>query len=61
MPETVTWSLEVSKETDNAVRWRVLDETVAETKAANAGVPPEEIEAAIDEALESVRAKRFRE
>jgi hypothetical protein len=44
---------------EDAVRWRVLDRTVAETKAANAGVPPEEIEAAIAEAIDAVRSERF--
>lgn len=82
MPETVRWSLVVSRETDislrtylaqrglrkgdlskfveEAVRWRVLDRTVTEVKARNAEVPPKEIESAIDEALQSVRAERFR-
>ena len=80
MPETVRWSLVISKETDialrtylarhgmrkgdlskfveDAVRWRVLDRTVAETKASNADVPPEEIESAITEALQSDRSGR---
>ena len=78
MPDTVHWSLEISKDADaslrgylaqhglansdlsrfveEAVRWRILDRTVAESSAANAGVPAEEIEAAIDEALQAVRA-----
>ena len=82
MPETVRWSLVVSKETDvvlrtylaqqglrkgdlskfveEAVRWRVLDRTVAKVKSRNASVPPEEIEAAIEEALESVRGEGLR-
>lgn len=81
MPETVRWSLVISKETDitlrthlarrgmrkgdlskfveDAVRWRVLDQTVAETKAANQDVAPEELEAAIDEAVLAVRSGRF--
>ena len=45
---------------EDAVRWRLLDEAVAETKAANAAIPPEEIEAAIEEAVQAVRAERFR-
>lgn len=36
-----------------AVRWRVFDQTVAETKARNAAVPADEIDSAIDEALEA--------
>lgn len=49
----------LSKFVEDAVRWRVLDRTVAETKAANANVPPEEIEAAIAEAVQAVRSDRF--
>ena len=83
MPETVRWSLVISKETDialrtylakhglrkgdlskfveDAVRWRVLDKTVAETKASNQDVAPGEIVAAIDETVEVIRADRFRQ
>lgn len=81
MPDTIRWSLVVSKETDislrtylaqhgmrkgdlskfveDAVRWRVLERTVAETKAANAQVPHKELEDAIDEAVGAVRSERF--
>lgn len=51
---------DLSKFVEEAVRWRVLDRAVSEVKSRNADVPPEEIEAAIEEALESVRAERFR-
>jgi hypothetical protein len=51
---------DLSRFVEEAVRWRVLDRIVAEVRSRNAGVPPEEIEAAIEEALESVRAERFR-
>ncbi len=82
MPETVRWSLVISKETDislrtwlarrgtrkgdlskfveDAVRWRLLDRTVAETKAANAKVPAKDIEGAIDQAVQAARAGRSR-
>ena len=50
---------DLSKFVEDAVRWRVLDRTVAETKAANANVPAEEIEAAIAEAVQAVRSGRF--
>lgn len=50
---------DLSKFVEEAVRWRVLDRTVEETKAANAHVPPAELETAIAEAVESVRAERF--
>ena len=46
---------DLSKFVEDAVHWRVLDLTVAEAKAANANVPPAEIEAAISEAVEAVR------
>ena len=50
---------DLAKFIEEAVRWRVFDATVAETKARNAGVPDEEIDAAIEEALATVRAERF--
>ena len=51
---------DLSKFVEDAVRWRLLDEAVAETKAANAAIPPEEVEAAIEGAVQAVRAERFR-
>jgi hypothetical protein len=50
---------DLAKFIEEAVRWRVLDQTVAQTKARNAKAPVAEIEAAIDEALHAVRAERF--
>lgn len=50
---------DLAKFIEEAVRWRVFDQTVAETKARNAAVPAEEIDAAIDEALAEVRADQF--
>ncbi|MFO1468090.1 MAG: ribbon-helix-helix domain-containing protein [Steroidobacteraceae bacterium] len=44
---------------EEAVRWRVFDETLRETRARNAHIPAEEMESAIDEALAAVRAERF--
>ena len=46
---------DLSKFVEDAVHWRVLDLVVADTKAANANVPSEEIEAAISEAIQAVR------
>ncbi len=46
---------DLSKFVEDAVHWRVLDLAVAEAKAANADVPPAEIEAAISQAVEAVR------
>lgn len=50
---------DLSKFIEEAVRWRVFHQTVEDTKARNANVPQEEIDAAIDEALDAVRAERF--
>lgn len=49
---------DLSKFVEEAVRWRVLDKTVAEVRERNANVPDKEIEVAIDEALAAVRAER---
>lgn len=50
---------DLAKFVEEAVRWRVLDQTVAETKARNASASTADIDAAIDEALAAVRAERF--
>ena len=49
----------LAKFIEEAVRWRVMDQTVAEAKARNAKSSKDEINAAIDEALTVVRAERF--
>lgn len=49
---------DLSKFIEEAVRWRVFDQTVAETKARNVGVPAQEIESVIDEALAAVRSSQ---
>jgi len=49
---------DLSKFVEDAVRWRVLERTVAETKAGNAGIPLEEIEDAISEAVQAVRGEQ---
>ena len=50
---------DLSRFIEEAVRWRVLDRTVGEVKARNAGVSPRRLAAAIDEALARVRAQRL--
>jgi hypothetical protein len=50
---------DLAKFIEEAVCWRVLNQTVAETKARNANEPAAEIEAAIDEAVRFVRGERF--
>ena len=52
---------DLSKFIEEAVRWRVLDRTVAAVKARNADTPPAEVEAAIEEALATIRADAFQE
>ena len=44
-----------------AVRWRIFRQTVREAREAFAGVSPEKLQKAIDEAVEDVRARRYRE
>jgi hypothetical protein len=43
---------------EEAVRWRVFDQVIAETKARNKGARAKDIAKAIDEALTAVRAAR---
>jgi hypothetical protein len=50
---------DLTKFVEEAVRWRVFDQTVTETKARNVKATVEEINSAIDEALVAVRAERF--
>jgi hypothetical protein len=49
---------DLSKFIEEAVRWRVFDRVVSETKARNKRGRPKEIQAAVDEALGAVRARR---
>jgi hypothetical protein len=52
---------DLSKFVEGAVRWRVLDRVVAETKTKNAGgVSTKKLEAAVDKAVHSVRAQRLK-
>ncbi len=44
---------------EEAVCWRILDETVARTKSRNAGASTARIDRAIDAALKSVRRETF--
>lgn len=49
---------DLAKFIEEAVRWRVLDQTVARTKARNAKAPLADLESAIQEALQAVRSER---
>jgi len=46
---------DVSKFIEDAVKWRVLDQTMAEARGKFADVPPEELESLIDEAVAATR------
>ena len=52
---------DLSKFVEDAVRWRVFDQTVQAVKDRNADLSPEALEALIDEALEKVRAEKRQE
>ena len=51
---------DLSKFVEDAVRWRVLDQAAAKTKAQNAQVTAGELDAAIEESVRDVRADRFK-
>jgi hypothetical protein len=48
---------DLSRFVEEAVRWRVLDQTVQGIKDRNRDISPEELEAAIDAAVREVRAE----
>jgi len=50
---------DLSKFVEDAVRWRLMKLDIAETRARNANLRPEDIEAAVDHAINEVRADRF--
>ena len=50
---------DLSKFVEEAVQSRLMKLNLAEARARNAHVPPEEIEAAVDQALDEVRAERL--
>ncbi len=52
---------DISKFIEEAVRWRIFHETVQEAREAFADIPADELQKMIDEAVEDVRAKRYRE
>lgn len=51
---------DLSKFIEEAVRWRLFHRSVQDIKARNAGSDPDELQAAIDEAVREVRAERRR-
>ncbi|MEO8663588.1 MAG: ribbon-helix-helix domain-containing protein [Bryobacteraceae bacterium] len=50
---------EVSKFIEEAVRWRIFQQTVGEAREAFADVSPDELQRMIDEAVQDARAKRY--
>jgi hypothetical protein len=52
---------DLSKFIEEAVRWRIFHQTVREARKAFADVSPDELQRMIDEAVEDVRTKRYRE
>jgi hypothetical protein len=51
---------DLSKFIEEAVRWRIFHQTVREARAAFSDVSPDELQKMIDEAVEEVRAERYR-
>ena len=52
---------DLSKFIEEAVRWRIFHQTVGEAREAFDDVSPDELQKLIDEAVEDVRAKRYRQ
>ena len=48
---------DISRFVEEAVRWRMFDQTVQGIRARNSGVPVEDLTAAIDDACADVRAE----
>ena len=48
---------DISKFVEEAVKWRVLDQTIAEARSKFADVPPGDMQALIDEATQAVRGE----
>jgi hypothetical protein len=46
---------DLSKFIEEAVRWRVFDQTLADARTHFADMPPDELEALIDEAVDATR------
>jgi len=52
---------DLSKFIEEAVRWRIFHQTVREARAAFADVSADDLQKMIDDSVEEVRAKRYRE
>jgi hypothetical protein len=51
---------DLSKFIEEAVRWRIFQQTVRDARAAFADVTPNDLQKMIDESVEEVRAKHYR-
>jgi hypothetical protein len=51
---------DLSKFIEEAVRWRIFHQTVGQTRAAFAEMPADKLQKMIDDAVDEVRAKRYR-
>lgn len=49
---------DLSKFIEEAVKWRVLDQTIEEVRAKFDDLPPEELQALVDEAVAATRQSR---
>ena len=52
---------DISKFIEEAVRWRIFHQTVQQARKSFADVSPDDLQKMIDEAVDDVRAKRYRE
>ncbi len=49
---------DLSKFIEEAVRWRVFDQSIQDIKSRNANIAPHDVQSIVDEAVREVRAKR---
>ena len=52
---------DISKFIVDAVKWRVFEQTLAEVREQVADIPPDELQAIIDEAIDAVRCEKRNE
>jgi len=51
---------DLSKFIEEAIRWRIFQQTVRKAREGFADVSPRQLQRAIDEAVDEVRARRFK-
>lgn len=52
---------DISKFIEDSVRWQIFQRTVQESRKSFAAVPREELQKRIDEAVEEVRTRQYRQ